>query len=140
MIEINEKLAIDKAEISFRFARSGGPGGQNVNKLSTKVILYFDVANSPSLDDSQKRILMEKLVTRISKEGVLRVMCRRHRTQKANRDEALNRFTEIIRKALTRKPKRIKTGIPSAAVKKRLEEKKKQGRKKERRRKDISWD
>ena len=140
MIEINEKLAIDEAEISFRFARSGGPGGQNVNKLSTKVILYFDVANSPSLDESQKRILMKKLGTRISKEGVLRVICRRHRTQKANREEALNRFADLVRKALARKPRRIKTGIPPAAIEKRLDGKKKQSRKKERRRKNISWD
>lgn len=140
MIEITDKIAIDESEVTYRFARSGGPGGQNVNKLSTKVTLLFDVKNSPSLNDEQKQRIMDKLNTRINRYGVLRVICRKHRTQKANKEEALERFAALIRNALYQKAARIKTRAPTAAVEKRLEEKKKHSRKKEYRRKDYELD
>ena len=140
MIEINEKLAIPETELKFEFSRSGGPGGQNVNKVSTRVTLYFDVANSPSLIDSQKQKIMTKLATRISNEGILRVVSQKYRSQKGNRDEAVIKFAELIRQALKKPKTRRKTKIPEHVKAERLEEKKHQARIKKLRSKDLDYD
>ena len=125
MIEINERTQISESELSFAFSRSGGPGGQNVNKVNTQATLYFDIRNSPSLTEDQKDFIFAALEGRINKEGVLRVVSRRNRTQGENRDAALERFTELLRTALTKRKPRRKTKVPLRVRKNRLDEKKK---------------
>ncbi|HMC82356.1 MAG TPA: aminoacyl-tRNA hydrolase [Candidatus Polarisedimenticolia bacterium] len=105
MIEIRDGLAIREEELRFTASRSGGPGGQNVNKVSTRVTLWFDVAGSPSLTAEQRSLIRSRLATRISKEGVLRVVSQQTRSQAANREAARRgRFEEKRRRS------RIKRG------------------------------
>ena len=85
MLRINDALSIDETELDYEFARSSGPGGQNVNKVETKVTLKFDIEASRSLSAEQKGRIAERLRTRITKDGVLRVTSQRHRTREANR-------------------------------------------------------
>jgi ribosome-associated protein len=125
VIHIKDSLRIPENELSFTASRSGGPGGQNVNKVSSRVTLSFDVAGSTVLSDDQKRRVMHKLATRISKDGVLRVVSQRTRSQDMNRTDAIDRFSELLRTALTPKPARVKTRIPAGANEHRLERKKK---------------
>src|SRR5215475_13463468 len=96
-IEIDGEIALPEEELTFATSRSGGPGGQNVNKLETRVTLRFDLAGSPSLSPEQKARLRERLATRITKAGVLQVTAQRHRTQAANREAAVERFAELLR-------------------------------------------
>ena len=124
MVTINDNLTIPDEELSFEYTRSSGPGGQNVNKVNTKVTLRFDVNVSPNLSDEQRARISQKLHTRISKEGILRVTSQRHRTQRANQEAVVERFVELIRAALARRRKRRKTKIPRVARERRLEEKK----------------
>jgi ribosome-associated protein len=133
MIEINEQLTIPDDELSFEFSRSGGPGGQNVNKVSTKVTLLFDVAGSTSLTDDQRSRIEIRLSTRITKTGVLRVTSQKHRTQRANREAAVERFSELLREALRRKRPRRRTKPTRAAKERRIQEKKQRGELKRRR-------
>jgi ribosome-associated protein len=134
MVEINEHLTIPDEELSFEFSRSGGPGGQNVNKVSTKVTLLFDVSVSPSLTGEQRSRILNHLRTRITKAGVLRVTSQRHRTQRANREAAVERFTELIREALRPRRPRRTTRAPRAATERRIQQKKRRGELKRRRR------
>jgi ribosome-associated protein len=122
-IEITPTLRIPQDELGFRASRSSGPGGQNVNKLNTRMTLLFDVSASPSLSEAQKRRLRSKLSTRIDKQGVLRVVAQCHRSQEANRRAATERFQALMRDALKRKPPRKKTRVPARAREKRLREK-----------------
>ena len=125
MIHITHSLAIPENEISFTASRSGGPGGQNVNKVSSRVTLSFDVAASRTLSEEQRRIILTKLATRINHDGVLRIVSQRTRSQDLNRTDALDRFSDLLRRALTPVRQRVKTAVPGAAKQRRLEEKKK---------------
>jgi ribosome-associated protein len=127
MIPIMPGLVIPENEVSFTAARSGGPGGQNVNKVSSKVILAFDVRQSMALSELQKRQILGRLATRINKEGILQVVSQRTRSQELNRADVLERFTELIRRALTPQRARIKTGVPAASKQHRIEKKRKRG-------------
>ena len=127
MIRIKDNLTIPDDELTFEFSRSSGPGGQNVNKVSTRVTLLFDVSGSPSLTEDQRSRIKKKLRTRITKTGVLRVTSQKHRSQSANREAALERFEELIRSALLRSRPRRKTKIPKAARERRLKGKKQRG-------------
>jgi ribosome-associated protein len=139
VIAINDELSIPENELTFTASRSGGPGGQNVNKVSSRVTLTFDLAHSPSLSDDQRRRISERLKSRINKDGVLRVVSQRTRSQELNREDAVTIFVELMRRALIVEKKRVKTRVPQAAHVRRLEEKKKRTVvKSERRRKD--WD
>ncbi|HEX4962696.1 MAG TPA: alternative ribosome rescue aminoacyl-tRNA hydrolase ArfB [Thermoanaerobaculia bacterium] len=133
MIQITPDLAIPDEEVSFTTSRSGGPGGQNVNKLETRVTLRFDVGGSTVLSEEQKGRLRERLATRITRDGVLHVTSQRHRSQAANRDAAVERFAELVGEALREEIPRRKTRPSRAAKARRLEEKRRQsGRKRER--------
>ena len=122
------------SELKFSFSRSRGPGGQNVNKVNTKVELRFDVANSLFLTDNQKEILLEKLAKQISLEGSLIVVSQATRSQLQNKEDAIRKFYELINKALKPVKKRKPKTISKAAKESRLKEKKENAEKKERRR------
>ena len=127
MLPITDDVAIDETELSFEFSRSSGPGGQNVNKVETRVTVLFDVAASAGLDDPQKERILTELANRITKDGVLRVTSDVHRTREANRRDALQRFVELLAEALEEKAPRKPTRTPRRAKKRRLEEKRQRG-------------
>jgi len=133
-IEIAPRLEIDDGELRFEAGPSSGPGGQNVNKVETRVTLLFDLEASPSLDESQRQRLRERLATRISKRGILRVVSQRHRTREANRRAVLERFVELVTEALHEGPPRRPTRPTRAARKRRLEAKRRRSRLKAERR------
>ena len=124
MIEIKDGIEISEGSIVFKFSRSGGPGGQSVNKVNTRVTVLFDVANCESFSDEQKKRVLARLSTRANKDGVIRVVSQKFRTQKANRRVAIERLCELLREALRKKPVRKKTKVPEAVKRRRLEEKK----------------
>jgi len=123
MIEITNGISISEDELVFKASRSGGPGGQNVNKVSTRVTLLFDVANSKSFSNVQKQQILKRLALRADKAGVIRVVSQRFRTQKENRKAAVIRLRWLLRGALLTQPVRIRTEIPYKAKQRRLEEK-----------------
>ena len=125
MIWITDQLLIPEDELRFSASRSSGPGGQHVNKASTRVTLKFDVTNSPSLTTEQKHLIFDHLTTRISKKGVLRVVCQKTRSQAANKAIALERFTDLLQQALKPTVQRKPTKTSPAAKQKRIDEKKK---------------
>jgi len=140
MIQIKRGLAIPEDELTFSASRSSGPGGQNVNKVSSRITLQFDVAHSPSLSDGQRALIRERLATRINKEGILRVSSQRHRSQHANKLATIERFAELLHDALIVKPPRKKRRISRAAKERRLDEKKRRSARKTLRSKPISMD
>lgn len=122
-VEINDNLRIPHSELSFSATRSGGPGGQHVNKVSTSVTLAFDVAGSPSLSDWQRARVMAELATRISREGVLQVTAQDTRSQSANKELAVARFAELMAAALKPRKPRRKTRPTLASRQRRLDAK-----------------
>ncbi|MBW1841735.1 MAG: aminoacyl-tRNA hydrolase [Deltaproteobacteria bacterium] len=118
MIQITPTIFIDERELRETFIRSAGPGGQNVNKASTAVQLYFDVVNSPSLPNALRRRLIDLAGKRMTKSGVLVISARRFRTQEQNRRDAFERLTGLIRQA-AEKPRQRRKTVPSAASKRR---------------------
>jgi len=125
---INEKLSIPEWELTFSFSASGGPGGQHANRSATRATLFFDVANSPSLSDSQRRRLMRRLSSRIDQDGILQVSAQDTRSQHRNRELATERFQELLAEALKRRKRRRPTRTPGWANERRLREKKRRGR------------
>ncbi len=123
MIEVNESLSLREDEVVLTASHGGGPGGQNVNKVATRVTLWFDLEGSASLNDHQRRLIRQRLAGRIGKDGRLRVTSRRHRTQAANRAAARQRLAELLRSALTETAERKPTRVPRRARRKRLEAK-----------------
>jgi len=126
-VRITDTVSIPMSELQFRFARSGGPGGQHVNRSATQVELLFDVAGSPSLDEVQRQRVLRKLKSRLDKEGVLHLVSQETRSQLRNREEAVERFQELMRDAL-RVPKSRRPTYPTrGARERRLEEKRRRG-------------
>ena len=123
-LHIVHGLAIPMEELDFSFSRSGGPGGQNVNKVNSRVTLRFDVVRSPSLSEEQKRRILSRLSTRISAAGILQVSSRKTPSQASNREAAEERFAQLLRDALAPKLVRKKTAPGAAARRDRLKEKK----------------
>jgi ribosome-associated protein len=138
VVVINDNLTIPFGELDFRFSTSSGPGGQHVNKTSTKVTLRFDIAQSPTLDDETRARLLNKLAQRIDKAGVLQVHAQDSRSQFRNRETAVSRFQQLLALALIRKKPRKKRKKSRAATERRLTAKKKQGDKKKAR--TAQWD
>lgn len=131
MLQINENIAIDDKWLSFKAAGSSGPGGQNVNKLNTKVTVIFDLQNCESLSESQKNRIRKQLKNRVDSAGSIQVSSQEHRSQTANKKTALSRLAELLSGALKKQRPRKKTKIPFRAKQKRLENKKHQSRKKQ---------
>lgn len=120
MIRLTDKIAIDDAEISEEFIRASGPGGQNVNKVSTAVQLRFDALASPNLPDEVKIRLSGIAGRRLTAKGVLIITARGERSQEANRAEALSKLVEIIQKASVRPKTRVKTKATRSSKERRL--------------------
>jgi ribosome-associated protein len=126
-MDFNTDLA---PELFFKTSRSSGKGGQNVNKVSTKVELNFDVAGSALLTPEQKQRIMERLPNRINKENILQVVVQSERSQFRNKELAIEKFKQLIASCFVEKKKRIKSKLPRSVKEKRLNDKKKRGEKK----------
>jgi ribosome-associated protein len=134
MIRVTSHIEIDEREVEEQFVRASGPGGQNVNKLSTAVQLRFDVRHSPSLPPDVRARLERLAGARLTRDGVLVIIAQRHRTQARNREDALERLLELIRQAAVAPVKRRPTRPTKASRERRIEGKKRRaGIKKERR-------
>jgi ribosome-associated protein len=124
MIRITDRISIDEQELEERFVRASGPGGQNVNKLSTAVQLLFDARRSPSLPDDMRARLERLAGKRLTREGVIVIIAQRHRTQERNRQDALDRLVELLRAAAVRPVPRRPTRPTKGSRERRLETKK----------------
>ena len=140
MIRVTDSISIDESEIEESFVRSSGPGGQNVNKLSTAVQLRFDIRRSPSLPNDVAIRLMKLGGSRVTKDGVLVLLAQQHRTRERNRADALERLVALIQEAAVRPILRRATKPTKASKQKRLEGKKRRGGIKELRRGKPSLD
>ncbi|MFQ5738490.1 MAG: alternative ribosome rescue aminoacyl-tRNA hydrolase ArfB [Acidobacteriota bacterium] len=123
MIQVTPEVSISESELKFTASRSSGPGGQNVNKVSSRVSLTFDLKASPSLSDDQKKRILRCLSSRINKEGVLRIASQEHRTQAANRRAVVERFVQLLAHCLRPRRLRRHTAIPERVRLHRLREK-----------------
>jgi len=124
MIFITPQISLREDELSFQFVTSPGPGGQNVNKVATAVQLRFNLWASPSFSEEQRLRLMLVLASKLTKQGELLIKASRFRTQERNKQDALDRFVELLRRAATPPKKRRKTKPSKAAVQRRLSSKK----------------
>ena len=134
MIRVNRSISIDDSEISFEFIRSSGPGGQNVNKVATAARLRFDVDRSPSLPADVRERLRRVAGRRVGEDGVLTLLARRHRTQEANRRDAVLRLADLVRRACEKPRVRRETKPTAAARQRRLAAKRLRARTKDSRR------
>ena len=130
---VSPTLSIPLAELRFKFHRSSGPGGQNVNKLSTSVELQYDFVHSAVLSDEQRQRIAEKLATRLNSTGALSIQSERFRTQGRNRADCLDKLAALLAAALKKPPKRKKTKPSRAAQARRLDSKRRHAEKKKNR-------
>ena len=136
LVVISGNLAVPMRELAFRFSRSGGPGGQHVNRTETRVELLFDVAHSPSLSEGQRSRLLGRLAGRLDAEGVLHVVSSATRSQLENRADVITRFQALLRSALRPQKRRLATQPTVASRERRLGSKRQRSSTKARRRYD----
>jgi ribosome-associated protein len=127
MLKITPSIRIDERELNFEYIRASGPGGQNVNKVSTAVQLRFDVTAS-SLPETIRERLVHLAGKRVTSAGILVIEAKQHRTQEQNREEAIRRLTDLIRMAAVRPKTRKKTSPTAVSRRKRLESKRQHGK------------
>lgn len=133
MTSSNIHLRDFSSEFRFTSARSGGPGGQNVNKVNSKVILWFTVNESTILNEDEKLLINTRLANKINSDGVLQISSQSERTQLANKEQCVAKFYQLIESALKVEKERIKRKPSKAAILKRLKDKKRQSEKKQNR-------
>ena len=126
-LQITDRVAIPFSELRYQFSRSGGPGGQHVNRTETQVELTFDVRGTPSLNESQRARVLGKLGSAVDSRGVLHLTCQTTRSQSRNRAEVTERFQRLLRQALHVPKSRRATRPHRAAVERRLQEKRRAG-------------
>jgi ribosome-associated protein len=134
VVSILPGVAIPLSELSFRASRSGGPGGQHVNTSSTRIELWWDAAGSPSLNADQRTLIMERMGNRLTEEGLLRLVAGTTRSQAQNKQETIERFRELLTRALTPVKRRKPTRPGRAAKERRLNQKRAHSERKARRR------
>lgn len=136
MLRVTPHIFLDESELHEEFVRSAGPGGQNVNKVSTAVQLRFDAANSPNLPDDVRRRLLRMAGDRATAQGEIVIEARRRRTRERNRADAQERLFDLIRRAAKKPKRRVPTRPTRASRERRLEEKRMRSKVKQLRRKD----
>lgn len=124
LLRVNDELSIPLAELTYHATRSGGPGGQHVNTSATRVELEFDVGASPSLSESQRARIRQRLANRIDGDGVMRLASSKGRSQHGNREDVTERFARLLEDALKQRKPRRRTKVPRASKEKRLKQKK----------------
>jgi ribosome-associated protein len=135
MLQITNEVTIPWTELRFRFSRSGGPGGQHVNRVETRVELLFDVLRSMGLTNSQKGRILDRLKGYIDKDGILHLVSRSTRSQSRNREEVIERFCMLLAEALRPRKRRRLTRPGRAARQRRLASKRQRSERKRQRRK-----
>jgi ribosome-associated protein len=138
MIEVTPEISIDEGELQLEFVRASGPGGQNVNKVSSSVQLRFDVRNSPSLPGAVRERLARLAGSRLTTEGVLVLEAKQFRTQEQNRQDAIERLVSLVRRAAEKPKPRRPTRPTLESRRRRLESKRRRGELKRLRRGDLS--
>lgn len=138
-IEVTDGITIDESELQFEFVRATGPGGQNVNKVSSAVQLRFDLASSPSLSEAVRARLRRIAGKRVSEDGVLVIHARRFRTQEQNRQDAVQRLVALVQQASKERRLRVKTTPTAASRQRRLEAKRLRSQTKRQRQK-VGWE
>lgn len=139
-LEISPSVVIPDGELSFAFVRASGPGGQNVNKVSSAVQLRFDLAGSGALSEPAKTRLRALAGRRLTDDGAILIIARNQRSQEHNRREALERLAELVRRALVAPKTRKATKPTRASKERRLESKGRQQQTKQGRRRPVRWD
>jgi ribosome-associated protein len=127
-IRINTRYSVPTAELEFKASRSGGPGGQHANTSATRIQLFWNVREAQSLSDRRRQLILSRLSSRIDGDGVLQVACDTHRSQHQNRQEATERFAELVAEALRPNKKRKRTRPTRASKERRLKNKKHRGK------------
>ena len=140
MLEINQSISIPRDELVFTYARSSGPGGQNVNKVNTKVTMHWDVQASEALPADVRERFCDRYATRISKDGMLVLYSQRYRDQARNVEDCMAKLKEFVLAVASPPKARRKTKPTRGSIKRRLENKRKKGEKKQSRRKDWGKD